>query len=978
MAATGQTQLFTLEDGLSNKDITCILQTRNGYLWVGTANGLNLYDGYTFREYNRESGLTNAKIKCLYEDANGLLWIGTWEGLTILDQKTGRIKQYFKNKKDVNGTIDYEVTAIEPAASGAVMVGLGDGSLIEFKDENSFTKVFQLPPREKVYKSQITAMRALSDSSLLILNNHGLFIKLDKHFHEDHRFKCDLELVVGIDLSQDKKTLYATRACDGISILSPQTGLPLPGKKNIVLPAVPDRLATTYLAGNKTIWSGFSEGSLIATDVITRVSTNYNSELKRFISGAITFIYQDRKNILWVGSSYGLLKFCPKTRLFQNYLSLNGAEYRSKNSIRGLVEDSKGDIYVGGYNGLFRIDRQDSIIRLFTFNDSKREKHTGFYPYRLLDDSAYIWITSETRGFFCFNKRTGHLEFPVGAFDFFRGYALLNENAESLWVGTHNGLFLFNKRRVTLSKYSDRPGTLNISDIEITDLARDTDGNIWIGSYSSGLFKMNKQHTVVQHLSEASTGLPINFISVLFSESDSIVWAGTRGGGLFRINTTSGKIKVWTKKNGLADNSIAGIEKDDAGILWISTFNGLSKFNMALNSFENYYDKDGLSDNEFNIAAHLKTRNGKIYFGGLNGINAFYPGELKKEQKQPPEIFLTRFVKYDGATNQLEEHSGDLSGLKDIKLTHKDKFFSFYFSLDDYYDPLRATFFYQLAGYDKEWTNIGRQNNIRFNSLPAGDYTLHVKGVNSSGIASANMLSVHLSVSRAFYNSWWFYLLLFLLTATLVFIITRYRIYQTIKIQRLRTKISSDLHDEVGSLLTRITIQAELMKQGISNQNAEEEVTKIADTSRLATAAMSDVLWSIDARNDKVGNLIDRFREHAAEVLSPLETDVDLRIKNIDSEKQIDTLVRQNLFLIFKEAIHNIAKHASATQVTILLENRPDHFAMVIADNGTKKAQLTKQGQGLRNMQMRARLLEGTLDIERHKGYCLTLKIKRL
>jgi ligand-binding sensor domain-containing protein len=965
----GQTQLYTIDDGLSSKDISSILQSRTGFIWVGTTNGLNVYDGYTFREYNRESGLSNGKIKCLYEDKKGMLWIGTWRGLNILNPKTGEIKVYFNtDKNSADSTTSSEVNAIHQHTDGSIVVGLGNGELLRFQDENRYKKVFQLPNREKVFKYKIYSFKSSPDSCLFMLTNFGSIRKLDKHFKELKTFKVNSEDIVQMEFTQDQNELVLVDAFSAIFYVSSRTGDKIINRPILTMPQKPDHVIAAYLSDKRKMWQGFGDGSLIVTDLQTKKHTDYSLQMNRFTTGAPSCMYEDNKGILWIGTHYGLIKFYPKKNLFENYLTISGGEYKDKNSIRGLMENDSGDIYVGGYNGLFKIFKKDTAVKHYRFKNHPFGKTNAYYPYRLLEDEQYIWMSSEIKGLYRLNKQTSDIEFPISTSEFFRSCALLASDSNNLWVGTHNGLFLYNKSNNQLAKHQSQESGIDISNIEVTDLVRDSDNNIWIGSYSSGLFKMNEHQKIIQEYSQATTNFPIDFISTLFLENDTILWAGTRGAGIFKINTLTNTLKVYTKKNGLADNSVAGILKDNSGIFWISTFNGLSRFDSEKEKFKNYYDKDGLTDNEFNISSHLKTKDGKLYFGGLNGLNAFYSDSFKKEAEESPKIFLTRFLKYDGRKDSIYEQYHNLSELKEISLSHKDKFFSFYFSLDDFYDPLRNTFYYKLEGYDKDWTNIGTQNNIRFNTIPAGTYTLRLKGVNSEGIASANELTISLSISQPFYSTWWFYLFLILIISTAAYSVARYRIYQVLKIRNLRTKISSDLHDEVGSLLTRITIQAELMKQGISKNDTVQEVTKIADTSRLATAAMSDVLWSIDARNDQIGSLIDRLREQAGEILFPLEMEVDFEVKNIDLDKQLPSILRQNLFLIFKEAIHNV----------ILLENRTSHFVMSVHDNGKTKTATTKQGQGLRNMKMRAELMGGILEISMEKGYHVILKTKKL
>ncbi len=974
-----QTQLFTLEDGLSNKSVTSVLQTRNGYLWVGTANGLNRYNGYTFYEYNRQNGLSSGRINCLYEDTNGKLWIGTWQGLNILDQRTGEVKKLLQKENKVKGSVlNSIVRRIVRGIDGSVLVALENGVIMRFTDENNYEIVFELTKTGGNEKLQMLDLKISADGSIYFLTNYGSVKKINRAFREEKNFTTRMRDVIAFAIHPDGKKIILLNIVGHTDHVSSETGLPGGNGPGVMTIFPGDLVTAAYIFNEKHMWTGHSEGSLVYTDLVTGTSYDHTTDARNLITGAATVIYPDRSGVLWVGSNYGLVKFCPKAQNFENYLFRHGAAYKDKNSMRGLVEAANGDIYAGGYNGLFRLRPGDTAIKHFEFGELGLAHRSAFYPYRLIDDGNYIWISSEVMGIYRFNKTTERLEFPVSEPDFVKSCSLLAEGRDTLLVGTHRGLYIYDKKRNLISKYANPKSYFNLSEVEVTEMVKDPAGNTWIGSYASGLFRMNKNKVITRHFSEAITNIPLNFISALYSGDDSVLWIGTRESGLVKMNTRTHKTTVYTKKQGLADNSVAGIVKDNSGFLWISTFNGLSKFNPASGLCENYYDKDGLTDNEFNISSHLKTRTGKIFLGGLDGINAFNPATLKRQQKKQPLIFLTGFVKYDGNTDKLEERSGDLSKLKEISFTHRDKFFSFSFALDDYYEPTRNTFFYKLDGYDNTWVNIGTQNNLRFNSLPAGNYNLRIRGVNSEGAGSANELMFNISVSRPFYNTIWFYALMLCAAVLLVYLITRYRVHQALKIARLRTKISSDLHDEVGGLLTRISVQAELIRQGISLGDTLKEVGKIADTSRLATAAMSDVLWSIDARNDKAGDLIDRLREQAGEILFPLEVGVVFTVNNIDPEKEIDNTTRQNIFLIFKEAVNNIARHAGASEVKVVLENKGEQFVMMIEDNGQKRQPGAKQGQGLRNMKMRAERMNGTLEVENKNGFKVTLKIHKL
>lgn len=975
-----QTRLYTTEDGLSNKDVTAILQTANGYLWLGTANGLNRYNGYEFTPIDLP-GLSNGKIKCLYEDKKGLLWIGTWEGLCILDQRTNRLKRLFQNPGSLGKVSNSIINCITGHPDGSVLVGTAEGELLKFKDPDSYRSVYKTSGKDTSLRHQLTAVTVGMDGEVWVVTDYGKVKRLDSAFKENQLFKSDVENINAVLCLSGSETVLLLDHWGHIAEVSGKTGRSV--KRGLLdsANAKYKNITTGFMNQENELWTGYSSGAVLRTDFARQSVTDYSMELKSYITGAPRTICVDRTGLVWIGTNYGLVRLYPPKKIFENYLhSSPGSEVKDKKSIRGITETANGDIYIGGYSGLFKIKAGSGKPEQVRTTVNHVPVVNAYYPFRLVDDAGYLWIASEVKGFYRFNKKTSELEFPPNdpgghKKKFVSSFGLMENGRDTIWIGTNNGLFIYQKKRALLSKFISPHAGLNISNVEITDLARNADARLWIGTRSTGLLKLSKDG-LAETIKEVSGRL--NFITCLYAENDSILWAGTRGNGVVRLNTGTLKGTFYTKKEGLADNSVASIIRDNEGNYWIATFNGLSRLNRHTGKFENYYERDGLTDNEFNMAACLKAKDGKIYLGGLNGLNAFYPGQIRKENKTRPSVFLTKLLTYSRRKNNLIEQSGDLADLKNFHFAVNDSYCSFTFSMNDYYNPLKNTYSYMLEGYDKGWNFIGTRNTIQFNGLPAGTYRLLVKGVNSEGLVTQNQLLYNITVSEIFYKTGWFLLLLCLFCILITYAIMRYKSSQKLKLQKLRTKISSDLHDEVGGLLTRISIQAELIKKGISGENATEEIGKIADTSRQATRAMNDVLWSIDARNDKIGSLIDRMREHAGEILFPLEIEVNFTVKGIDPEKEIDSVIRRNIFLIFKEAVNNIAKHSGASTASILIEKRQEELILIMEDDGKEnKKSKPGNGQGLSNMKMRAHAINGELNIVSRQGYKLLLNIKK-
>jgi two-component sensor histidine kinase len=461
----------------------------------------------------------------------------------------------------------------------------------------------------------------------------------------------------------------------------------------------------------------------------------------------------------------------------------------------------------------------------------------------------------------------------------------------------------------------------------------------------------------------------INDISM---DGDSSCWISTAGGGVIYYNELTGYVKQYTNLEGLSNNTVCGLLRDTSNNPWISTYAGLSYFNRQTNQFTNFYAKDGLNTDEFNRKAFTRLADGRMIFGGLNGYMIFDPSAAFKRDK-PVSILLTRLSKIN-SKGETTETVFDINTFKKVVIDPGDKFFSFYFTLSDMYDPAGNRYFYQLQGLDNIWHSLGNQHFVSFNKLPPGKYTLKIKGNVGKGTGSINEISVDIVVKKVFYQTIWFISLVIIAAVEIIYFIVRYRINQVKKIQYLRTKIASDLHDDVGSSLVRITILADAIKRDEVKEHTSEQLGTIAGISRGAVSTMKDVIWSIDARNDTMGGMIQYMQEHLYNMLIPANIDFELRHTGLVESEKLHMNFRQNVYLTFKEAINNIVKHSGATRVEIDLKKGNGQFSMVIKDNGKGMGDKNQaSGQGLHNMRLRANRLKADLSIQSENGVTVSL-----
>ena len=501
---------------------------------------------------------------------------------------------------------------------------------------------------------------------------------------------------------------------------------------------------------------------------------------------------------------------------------------------------------------------------------------------------------------------------------------------------------------------------------------------IWAGTYGDGLYQINEQGKIINHYTKTSNpAISNDHILSLYQEGDSVLWIGTFGGGLNQLHIQKNRINIFTQNDGLANDNVTAILADQERNIWASTYFGLSCFLQQEGIFRNYYEEDGLTNNEFNYASSFKDRHGALWFGGMNGVQSFKPKDVISQQENPP-LVLTGFLKYNRSTDSLDVQiwGGEYNEL--VTISPFDSYVQFEWTLPNYLKPEQSKYYVWLEGLEDDWTYIGHQPVIRYHKLPAGNFTLHIKGSDSKGNWSSGELAIPLKVKKVFFKTWWFIISSLLLVSGLALAFVRYRFQRLLELERMRTRIAGDLHDEVGSMLSGLAMQAEIME--LDHQKSDPaKLHRLSEISRLTLSKMRDVVWSIDSRRDQVKDLLDRMRENAEEMLTPKEIISKFELGELHMEKKLPVDERQHLFLFYKEAINNIAKHSNASVVTIRFGQFGDHFELSIHDNGTSAGNsVPSNGFGLQNLEMRAKKLGAVFFLTKEDGFKVGLRMKSL
>jgi len=793
--------------------------------------------------------------------------------------------------------------------------------------------------------------------------------------HDQEYFKT-----IGAIIEDRDGILWLGTAGAGLIAYDPETGRFKIFKSDPTHPRTlsDDWIMAQYMDRAGNLWIGTRSGLnklQIPQKKITHIKKN-PADPQSLIDNNVNAIYEDRQRRLWVGTAGGLSVFDAQSKLIANYKNdPKDTMSLSLNFVQIVGEDKHGDIWIGTFGGGLN---------------------------KLVPSASSGQNLSEAAGFNSANQTfTRFREVVRDTTSLTQNFVttIYEDRAGDLWIGTLGGLnklipspaegFDHSRQRFTRYKSNSKnPRALNHNGV--TCMLEDRSHRLWIGTYGGGLNCLDRATSEFMHYTSDRANpnsLSDNIVYCLSEDANGALWIGTNGGlnklALSEVEGFKPDTRQFThylEKNGLPNNAVLGILSDAEGNLWISTNNGLCKFDDRLPAGQKFVNfdarKDGLQANEFNQSAFHQNQNGELFFGGPNGFNRFYPEDLKPKSPAPA-IVITAFNKFNKPV-ALDTAIAETAG---IELSYRDSFFSLDFAALDFTLPEKNEYAYKLEGFNDDWIYCGNQHAATFTNLNPGSYIFKVKGANSDGVWNEipPRGTLRVTITPLYWQTWWFRLTVGGGILLLAYVFFRLRLAKAVALERLRVRIASDLHDDIGATLTKISLHSDLIQDGACSPEVLASLRKIGAMSRELVTTMNDIVWSIDARNDTAGNLIDHMRDFANSVCSPRQIEVQFEESGFDPNKSLPADVRQNLYLIFKEAVHNAAKYAEASQFFIKLQNLNGVFKMRIADDGKGFAAAPRQsGHGLRNMQMRAARLSAKLDVKTEDGVTVVLEGKAI
>jgi ligand-binding sensor domain-containing protein/two-component sensor histidine kinase len=988
---------YTTADGLPRDSIHKIVPDPRGYLWFCTSDGLSRFDGYEFVNYSTVHGLPHRVVYDLLITRSGDYWAATANGLAHFDPLATSPASKFKAYVPAQRTSSELISALHEDQSGTIWVGTGNG----------------------LYTLKQTA----ADWQLA-------YVSLNEQTSERRYISSIAEGPAGVVWIGAEQGLFRRFADGKVEHFTEKDGLPHPDVSDVLID--PDG----------TIWVGTGLGLCrLRADVGAgeKIVERLYTKKDGLISERINNLFRTRSGWLWLGTPLGISEFTPEPRAdgghFINYTREHGL---SDAGIRATVEDHDGNLWIGSESGgAMKITRrgftsyaeadglehariaaigEDRNGELFIVTNSQQAPSYHIHRFDgrrfenirvnlpadvvptwgwnqlFVQDQAKQWWVPTTSGLFRFA--------PVNSLkDLARARPLKNYTAENglsgnepfrvfedsrgdIWISvisTPPNAYLDRWERATGKLYTYSQEIATRSDSAPTAFQEDRKGNLWIGFYWGGLARYRdgrfESFTKVD-------GVPAGMIRALHLDHLGRLWIASMEGGLARLDDPAQdrpQFVHYTAKDGLSSDQTTCITEDQWGRIYVGTGIGVDRLDPETGRVKRYTIADGLPNSYVNVA--YRDRTNALWFGTLQGLSRLVPG-LEERSETPP--ILIQHMRVAGIDWPIPElgvtQLGDLRFERN-KNQFEIKFVSLGFRSGD---VLRYQF--MLEGADRDWSAPTNQRIVNYANLKPGTYRFRVRAVNADGLVSTEPAFIAFTIAPPVWQRWWFSALVAIALVLVIHLIYRYHTRRLIELERVRTRIATDLHDDIGASLSKIAILSDVAGQQlatIKDSPAAGPLVQIADTSRDCVDAMSDIVWAVNPQRDHLSDLTHRMRRFAEDLLDA--KDIAFRVHSSVEEKDVHlgADLRREVYLIFKECINNLVKHSACTEAALAFSINGPCLVISISDNGKGFEPVSDAssdgmgGHGLASMQRRAAAIGGSLTIEskRGSGTNITLKV---
>jgi ligand-binding sensor domain-containing protein/two-component sensor histidine kinase len=976
---------FSTSNGLSSNFVNCVGQSANGYIWVGTQNGLQRYDGYRFTPTIRKSlknRIPPLPVNQILRSTNiQQLWIrmGQTIGLfNIGDYSFTKVE--IENIEDVVEKFDFKLYTDQ--VGNTYLLINKYGILVYNKNKNRFERnkaVIDYPANWEP-----TVMVADRDGLLWVggIMGLGCYDRRTKTFYTNNNNPKKLPIlqmakaVNGVvNMAIDSKKRFFINSWPGGAyyqtlLLDPKVGKPNPvtyeqeeGSNYYELNHISENNGIIWSYGNH-VFNIFDEEKHRFTRFYDPKSITYGIRVNQVYQ-----LFLDRDKNIWVASDNGLYIISILKNDIRNGSTpyFKGADvlFVKKMSNHRFLMGSWGErIKVLSYDKNLIIRPDDELLKAVYKNEPTDENYRLVWSAEEIPEKNEIWFGCQTGRIIRYNTQKKQSEFflhPIFRESTIR--SIVKDSDNNLWFGLQNGLL------IKYSKDKKYSVAANFDHVVVSKILIDKYQNLWIATLGKGLFYFDpKKEKIIRNYKAALNGneLSTSHIKDFTPLNDSIM-AIACSANLDLLNIKTHKIKQLTAYDGLPQQTITSLQVDAQGFLWMSTIGGICRFDPITKLFRMYDQKDGLrsTSNLSNLMENSASlEDGYLIFTGPKNFMIFKPTHLNTYTR-PKNPLITEFKLFNTFLSV-----DSIKRLGGINLAHNKNSISISFASLNYLQSNKVKYFYKLFGANDNWAKAENGVSAAYASLAPGGYTFMVRAQNSDGIFSP-ITMLEINISPAFWQTWWFILVVIAIAFLPVYFIYKLRLRRLIEVQKIREKVARDLHDDMGSTLTSINILSEMAKGKVINEpeTVKDYLRRISKNSSQMMEAMDDIVWSINPMNDSMLRITARMREFATGVLEARDIDFTFRVDEVVQDLKLDMEARRDLFLLFKEAVNNLAKYAQCKNAVIDLSIQKDKLLMLIKDDGVGFDVLhADEGNGLLNMKKRAQSLNGTLLIESKPG----------
>lgn len=795
-----------IDQGLSNNSVTCIYQDHKGFMWFGTYDGLNRYDGYEFKVFMKQPGDSTSlhfnRVTAIAEDFQNNLWIGTTDGMSVCNPLTFRfsIPSYTSFKTGESKKLTDGISGIKADKQGNVFIASFTAGLIVYK--KGFKAAVQIPYAGRTdYDVRCVEVDEKQKKVWLVIRDEGL-CQYDYITNTIRVVNGSIRSANCLKVDDSGNIFVGTD--NGVFEFNPGANTFLP-----ILPTA-DKIVQLAILANKNLWMASDGGGIFIlhahTGKVTSLQRNERQSL--FSSSAVYDIYQDKEGRIWIGTLRGGIDIIDPQRSRFKTVRHDPSNNNSlvNNFVSAFCEDGDRNIWIGtDGGGLSCWNREKNSFVNFVYRpDDPHSIGSNLVTGLVTDDKGDVWVSTWYGGisrwdrrsrsfvrFRCINTSSNKEEV--------NGWRLYEDSKRNLWASTllPGGLYRWSGQKKAFELFDKR-----LNDILV--IAEDRKGEIWMGEHNAlvRIDRDQKNHTWY------TIG---DRVRAIHEDKGGRFWLGTEDGGLLLFNRSDGSFIRLTEKDGLCSNAILSILEDASGNLWISTFKGLSKFNPVSRKFTNYSQSDNLQSDQFNYNAALSLRSGELAFGGIRGFSIFYPKEIYTNRTVPP-VFISGIkinnIPIEADSACIAAHSSD--EVQEIKLPFNKATVSFDFVSLEYTSPDKINYAYRLEGRDEGWVYAGKSRTVNYSRLHEGKYIFRVKATDTDGAWSGKEQQLVIIVLPPWYRTWWAYLMYIVTAVAMAYAYLRYQAQKTrlayeVEWARKETEREKDLNEKKLSFFTNIS-----------------------------------------------------------------------------------------------------------------------------------------------------------------------------